>query len=52
MIGRNKQERGREALEIVELRCFVAKCVDVLDVVSSWTGSVVELGIIIIIVFE
>ena len=33
MIGRNRQERGREALWKLELRCFVANCVDVLDVV-------------------
>ena len=47
MICRNKQERGREALGKVELRCFVAKWVDVLDAVV-WTGSVVELGIIVL----
>ena len=33
MIGRNVQEWGRQALGKAGLRSFVAKCVDVADVV-------------------
>ena len=49
MIGRNEQERDREALRKVELRCFVAKCVDVLDVV---VGLAVLLNWVLFIVSE